>query len=129
MILLDTHVLLWLAHAPDKLSAKATETIQARGRQEGIAIAAISLWEIAWLATNGRLAIQTTVEAFVEKISSRVSVRSITPQIAALACQFPASFPADPADRLIAATALSEGASLITKDSAIRRYSAIRTIW
>jgi PIN domain nuclease of toxin-antitoxin system len=91
VILLDTHVLIWLAIEPSRLSRKAAETIPSAGRERGIAISAITRWELAWLATHGRLDITGTVEAFVDKITSRTAIQPITPQIAVLANQLPST--------------------------------------
>ena len=60
MILLDTHVLIWLAREPKKLSKKAADAISQSSREGGLGIAAITLWELAWLAAHGRLAISGT---------------------------------------------------------------------
>lgn len=129
MILLDTHVLIWLAGEPAKLSKKAAQAIRRASREGGIAISAITLWELAWLATHGRLDITGTVDAFVEKISSRTAIRPITVKVAVLANQLPANYSADPCDRLIGATALAEGVALVTKDANIRNCRQIKTIW
>ncbi len=129
MILLDTHVLIWLASDPAKLSKKASDAIRSAPREGGIAISAISLWELAWLATHGRLSFAGTVEAFVEKISSRTAIRPITAKIAGLANQFPATYSGDPCDRLIGATALAEGLPLVTKDRNIRSCKQLQSIW
>lgn len=129
MILLDTHVLIWLATEPNKLSKKAADAIRRASAEGGIAIAAITLWEMAWLATHGRLEIAGTVEAFVERISSRTAIRPITVRVAALANQLPSDYSGDPCDRLIGATALAEGMDLVTKDTKIRSCKQIRTIW
>jgi PIN domain nuclease of toxin-antitoxin system len=58
-----------------------------------------------------------------------VILRAITPSIAALAAHFGPDFPADPADRLIAATARAEGAALITRDARIRAGRVVETVW
>lgn len=129
MILLDTHVLIWLASEPAKLSKKAGDAIRRASQETGIAISAITLWELAWLATHDRLEITGTVEAFVEKISSRTAIRPITVQVAVLANQLPADYSGDFCDRLIGATALVEGMALITKDERIRARKQIKTIW
>lgn len=129
MILLDTHVLIWLVNEPEKLSAKAAEAIRASSRQGGLAIAAITLWELAWLATHGRIAVSGTADAFVEKISSRTAICPITTKIAVLANQLPSSYSKDPCDRLIGATALDKGIPLLTKDTQIRNSRLINCIW
>ncbi len=129
MILLDTHVLIWLANEPGALSKPAAAAIREASKTDGLAISAITLWELAWLATHGRLAITGTVEAFVRKISSRTSVRPITVEVAVLANQLPSGYPADPCDRLIGATALAEGYVLVTKDEKIRNCRCINTVW
>ena len=129
MILLDTHTLIWLSNDPRQLSANATEAIRKSEHEGGLGISAITLWELAWLASHGRLDVLGTVEAFVRKISSRTSIRPISVEVAVLASQFPDSYPGDPCDRLIGATALVEGVALVTKDRGIRSYKRIRTIW
>jgi PIN domain nuclease of toxin-antitoxin system len=56
-------------------------------------------------------------------------VKPVTLQIAVLATQFPESYPRDPADRLIGATARAEEIALVTRDERIRSSSLLRTIW
>jgi PIN domain nuclease of toxin-antitoxin system len=129
VILLDTHVLVWLTTEPARLSKQASSAIRRASRGGGIAISAISLWELAWLATHGRLQPTGTVEAYLDEISSRVAVRPITTKVAALANQFPADYSSDPCDRLIGATALAEGMVLVTKDGKIRDCKQLQTLW
>ena len=129
MILLDTHVLIWMASDPKRLSRKAREAIRDARQKTGVAIAAITLWELAWLAQNGRIQVVGSVESFVRETAARVIVQPITPEIAALAVQLPAGFPKDPADRLIAATAIVEGAPPVTADERMRQARVVQTIW
>lgn len=129
MILLDTHVLVWLASEPSNLSRKASDAIRRASQGTGIAISAITLWELAWLATHDRLEITGTVEAFVENITSRTAIRPVTVKIAVLANQLPRDYPGDPCDRLIGASALAEGIALVTKDARIRACKQVKTIW
>jgi PIN domain nuclease of toxin-antitoxin system len=129
VIFLDTHVLIWMASDPKRLSKKAREAIREAREKTGVAIAAITLWELAWLAENGRIQVTGSVESFVRETASRVMVEPITPEIAAFAVQLPSGFPKDPADRLIAATAMVEGAPLVTADERIRRTKVVQTIW
>jgi len=129
LILLDTHALAWLALDPGKLSKAASSAIRRANRAGGLAICAISLWELAWLITRGRVLVTGTLESFLEKVSSRVAIFPITTKAAVLANQFPSDYASDPCDRLIGATALAEGIPLITKDERIRDCKMLRTIW
>jgi PIN domain nuclease of toxin-antitoxin system len=129
MILLDTHTLIWLARDPSKLSKAAADALRTSVRSGGLAISAMTIWELAWLATHGRLNLKEPVDDFVEELTSRTAIRPITPRIAILANQLPATYPSDPCDRLIGATAMSEGIALITKNRTIWNCKQIKTIW
>lgn len=129
MILLDTHALIWLARDPSKLSPAATEAIRSSVQNGGLAISVMTIWELAWLATHSRLNLREPVDDFVKELTSRTAIRPITPRIAILANQLPASFPGDPCDRLIGGTALAEGITLVTRDRSIRNCKQIKTIW
>ena len=129
MILLDTHVLLWMASDPDRLSGKAREAIRDARQNTGVAVATITLWELAWLAQNGRIQILTSVESFVRETVARVILKHMSPEIAADAVRLPVAYPKDPADRLIGSTAIVEGMPLVTADQQIRRAKVVETIW
>lgn len=131
MILLDTHVLVWMVSSPSKLSRAATREIRKAQREGGCAIASISLWELALLFAKGRLRAPGTVEASIREIvdSAEVSVLEITSDIAGLAMAFPEPYPKDPGDRLIGATALARGITLITQDERILASPLVRSIW
>lgn len=129
MILLDTHVLIWANDDSKRLSRPATSAIRRARNDGGLAISAISLWEIATLFASGKIQGYGTVEASVRVLIEDVSVRPITPEIAALAAQFPDDYSRDPSDRIIGGTALSEGLTLVTRDEKIRRSPLLRTVW
>jgi PIN domain nuclease of toxin-antitoxin system len=131
LILLDTHALVWLAADPSRLSARARSAIRRARSSGGIAVASISLWEIAALLARGRLQAPGTIEAGVRLFIERTgaSVREISPEIASLATQFPEDYSKDPADRLIGATARAEGLPLVTRDESMRASPLIQTIW
>lgn len=129
MILLDTHVVIWLAFQPNKLSKRAKEVIRAARLQGGLAIAGITLLELAWIAENRRVETTLSVESFVRQCASKMTVLPITPEIAARAVSFPESYPKDPQDRLIGATALVEGIQLVSHDRLIKKSGIVPVIW
>lgn len=130
MILLDTHVVVWLAFEPGRLSKRARGTIDgARKNGEGLAICDISLLELAALANKGRILLHISLESFLQEVETRFVVMPISGRACARAFQLPAGYPKDPADRVIGATALVEGLALLTADREIRRSKAVQTIW
>jgi PIN domain nuclease of toxin-antitoxin system len=125
MILLDTHILIWLLIAPENLAPKAKKVILAARKSGPLALSAISLWEMAWLAQNKRIDVDVSVDSFVKKCASYVQVLPITPEIAVRSVQFPKSYPNNPQDRIIGATALVEGIRLLTHDKLIVKSGLI----
>ena len=129
MILLDTHALVWTVAEPSRLSRPALAAIRRARTEDGVAVAAITLLELALLIDRGRVQGSGTVEASVRLLIEGVTIKALTPQIAALATEFPDDYPRDPADRLIGATARAEGMALVTRDQKIRESSLLKTIW
>jgi PIN domain nuclease of toxin-antitoxin system len=129
VILLDTHVLVWMASEPKQLSRRARQVIREARQTTGVAVATITLWELALLAENGRIQISTSVESFVRETVARVILKPITPEIVALAVRLPAAFPKDPADRLITSTAMTDSMPLVTANARIRQSKLVQTIW
>jgi PIN domain nuclease of toxin-antitoxin system len=130
LILVDTHVVVWLAFDHAQISSKARTAIdEARDRGDGLAISDITLWEVGTLASKGRINLSISLESFLQEVEARFVVFPITSRACARALGFPATYPKDPADRIIGATALVEGLSLITADREIRRSKLVQTIW
>ena len=125
MILLDTPILIWLLIAPDSPSPKAKKAIRAARKSGLLALSAISLWEIAWLAENKRIEIDVSVDSFVKKCAAYVQVLPITQDIAIHSVKFPKSYPNDPQDRIIGATAMIENLRLLTHDKRIVRSGLV----
>ena len=130
MILVDTHVVVWLAMEPAKISKKARAAIaEARHGAEGIAISDMTLLEITMLESKGRIHLSASLETFLTEVEARFVVLPITGRVCVRALGLPAAYPNDPADRVIGATALVEGIPLVTADDEVQRSRVVRTIW
>ena len=130
MILVDTHIVVWLAFEQNRLSKKARAAIDdARTKEDGLAISDITLLELARLASKGRIRIDISLESFLEEVETRFAVLPISGRACTRAVGLPATFPKDPVDRIIVATALVEGLSLISADREIHRSKVVHTIW
>ncbi|CAK8711870.1 PIN domain nuclease, a component of toxin-antitoxin system (PIN domain) [Candidatus Electrothrix aarhusensis] len=131
MIVLDTHAWIWWISNPEKLGIAATSAIEQAMEENGIFLSSISTWEIALLVAKGRLTLSINVRDWVRKTESLPFIRfmPVDNTIALRSVDLPGAFHADPADRIIAATALSTGLPLVTKDEKIQACSFIQTIW
>jgi PIN domain nuclease of toxin-antitoxin system len=130
LILLDTHVVVWLVSEPDRLSKKAKAVIDdARQSGDGLAVSGITLVEITTLYGRRRILLAMSLESFLVELERRFVVLPINARVCARMLSLPAGYPKDPADRVIGATALVEGMSLVTADREIRRAKVVRTIW
>jgi PIN domain nuclease of toxin-antitoxin system len=128
LVVLDTHVLVQDVLAPRRLSARARGALE--GAAGPLAVSNISLWEIAMLIARGRIDPATDAAQFIDDIVEARALRvfSITPKIAVLA-QSEAFQHGDPADRLIAATAIAHGAQFVTADARLKRVPGLRVLW
>jgi PIN domain nuclease of toxin-antitoxin system len=127
-VLLDTHIVQWWSAEPDRLSRAATEALAGADQ---LAVSAISWFELAWLAAHERIIVTIPVRSWLEQLADGLQTLGVTPAIAATAVSLPSSFPGDPADRLVYATAVEHGCRLVTKDHRLRRHRHPRpvTVW
>lgn len=128
MVVIDTHVLVHDVLEPKRISARARRALE--GGAGELAASGISLWEIAMLIARGRIDPATDAVQFIDDILQARSIRvlPITAKIAVLA-QSEDFVHRDPADRLIAATAIAHGAQLVTADARLRKVKGLRVIW
>jgi PIN domain nuclease of toxin-antitoxin system len=123
--LLDTHVVHWWSAEPNRVSRAATAALS---EADELAVSAISWFELAWLARHERILVTIPIRSWLERLASQVRTVGITPAIADAAVSLPSSFPDDPADRLIYATAIEHGWRLVTKDTALRSHRHPRPV-
>lgn len=125
-LLLDTHVWLWLAAGADALPSTAREAIGVAASSGGLRVAAISLWEVAMLASRNRLSLGKPTTIWLEEALSApgLSLEPLSPLIATASCHLPGGFHSDPADHMIVATARVTSSTLMTRDRRILDYAA-----
>ncbi|HVD37916.1 MAG TPA: type II toxin-antitoxin system VapC family toxin [Solirubrobacterales bacterium] len=124
-VLLDTHVAHWWSAEPKRVSPPARGALETA---DELLIAAVSWYELAWLARHGRIALDIPIRSWLENLSAQVRTIGLSPAISETAIALPDSFPGDPADRQIYATAIERGAKLVTKDRAITEHDKPRSL-
>ncbi|MCZ6795847.1 MAG: type II toxin-antitoxin system VapC family toxin [Planctomycetota bacterium] len=131
MILLDTHVWIWWVADPERLSAPARAALDEAAARERLLVSSISVWETAMLVERGRLELRVDLTDWISRSEALPYLKfvPVDNRIALEAVQLPRYRGKDPADRLIVATALLVGASLVTKDRRMRAYRRVTTIW
>ena len=112
----------------ERISRTATKALS---EADELAVAAISWFELAWLAEHERIIVTIPIRTWLDQLSAQVRTIPLTPAIAATAVALPSAFPGDPADRLIYATAIEHGLRLVTKDRKLREHPHPRalTLW
>lgn len=126
LVLLDTHAWIWLINGDEQLeSSKALPFIEQAAQSSNVVVSAISLWEVSMLESKGRISFSIDCLDWIKRAldAPGISLVPLTPEIAVLSSRLPGEFHGDPADHIIIATALELGASLVTKDRKILRYS------
>lgn len=121
----DTHALIWAMEDDPLLSPKARAAARESNRH---AIAGISLWEVACLVHKGRIRLSLPIEDWMHAVCDRLPVLSLSGAIA-IRCYRLGEFHGDPADRIIVATALVHGLTLVTRDEAMTRHPGLVTLW
>jgi PIN domain nuclease of toxin-antitoxin system len=132
MILLDTHVLVWWVDGDiKKLSRKAREMLEQHGKRNELLLSSVSFFEVATLERRGRIRFNVSASEWLEHVRRlpEYVIEPITDDIAERAGQFGDGFPGDPADRIIAATALLRSVPLLTHDSKLEGTENLKAIW
>jgi PIN domain nuclease of toxin-antitoxin system len=128
VIVLDTATWIWRASDPERLTGKARRALE---EAERALVSAISVWEVAMLVARRRIQLDRSVEQWIDIALAlpKIQLAPLEPAIAVRSTKLPGGFHADPADRMIVATALESGASVVTPDERIRSYPHVQCIW
>ncbi|MEO1021325.1 MAG: type II toxin-antitoxin system VapC family toxin [Bacteroidota bacterium] len=118
MIVLDTHVWLWWLLGEGSLSDEERLMLNQHAERGEIAISMASVWEVESLTHAGKIDLQPDLTSWLKQATQPevCSVLPITQEIILKQQELPPSFPNDPADRLIVATALFHNSPIATKD-------------
>ena len=127
MIVLDTHIWVWWVHGDPTLSASTRALLDA-SEQTGLAVSAISCWEVAKLVERGRLILPCPVADWLPQALAYPGVQlvELSPRICVESTQLPGEFHRDPADQIIVATARVLDAPIVTVDDKILTYPHVR---
>lgn len=131
MLVLDTCAIIWDALDQKQLSEKALTAINLAEQKKSILISDISIWEIAMLASKGRISLKTSVSRFIDLYLKvrQIKVVKISPEIAEVSTSFGADINKDPADRIICALSLIHKAPLVTADNNLIQSQIVETLW
>lgn len=131
MILLDTHAWVWWASNPELLSQAARTAADEAARRHELFVSTISSWELALLVEKGRLALSLDVRDWIARCEALpfLTFVPLTNAVAVESVRLPGFPHADPADRIIVATAMSLGARLVSKDEKLLEYAPARGLW
>ena len=130
-LLLDTHCWLWAQLGLiEKLSRAALSAIRSAESTGRLRVSVISIWELGMLEKRRRVVLPRNIAPWVEEALAKpgISLAHFTPEIAIESVHLPGDLHADPADRIIVATARVLGATLVTKDRRLIEYSLLRHV-
>ena len=128
MLLIDTHVLVWLDEGNLRLGAEALRRIDRSHQSNTLAVSAITFWETAMLVQKGRLSIAPPLTLWRKELLINGLIEIPVTGDIALAAGTLENFHGDPADRIIAATALIHDATLLTADKKILAWSSVQAV-
>jgi len=120
-VLLDTHVFVWHMEGSKRIGRSAQAAVEEAANSDAALVSAITPWEIALLVSKGRLKLGVDVMDWLRNALANpgLHVAPLEPDIAVASTRLPFDMHADPADRILVATARHLGATFVTTDKAL----------
>ena len=131
IVVLDTHAWVWWISSPDQLSRKARAAIDLAIGNSSVYVSAISVWEISLLIQYNRMQLSMDVGDWVARCEALPFLNFVpVDNLIALKANKLVDYPyRDPADRMIIATSIVLGATVVTKDRKILNYPHSSSRW
>ncbi len=124
--LLDTHIWFWMVRGGEgRLAPRTAAKLERAALNAPLGVSVISLWEIALLASKGRIGLGMPVHDWIGAALKHpgFALMALEPEVAIESCALPGEFHADPADRFLVATARLKNATIVTRDERILKYA------
>lgn len=125
--LLDSCAAIWIGNGDPLQEPAATVLRDADGMESRLLVSPMTAWEVALLVAKGRLALSLTAEVWFDRLCNLpgVELSELPPAVLIGSCNLPGSPPADPVDRILAATARTFGYTLVTRDRELLDYGGL----
>ncbi len=124
-LLLDTHILLWLANGDERLSQSSIDTIEKAAQRRELRLSVITLWEIGFLIKKGRISLSSDIKTYWEQTLQRLFAQDLAINAGDIIQyhKLPENFHGDPGDRFLVSQAMTRGMRLMTADTKIITYA------
>ena len=125
-VLFDTCAVVWVANGEVLREPAASELPIALGHGGRLFVSPMTAWEVAMLVAKGKIALSISPSIWFERFCEQpgVVLAELPPSVLVAAASLPGAPPADPVDRILAATAREFGYLLVTRDKQLLEYGA-----
>jgi len=122
--LLDTCAVIWIANGDPLREPAASGLREAYADGGTLAVSPMTAWEVAMLTSKGKIALSLAPEVWFARFRALpgVTLAELPPEVLIASCALPGAPPADPVDRILAATARAFGHTLVTRDRHLLAY-------
>jgi PIN domain nuclease of toxin-antitoxin system len=125
-LLLDTHILLWLASGDEQLNQSSIDIIEKAAQRQELRLSVISLWEIGYLIKKGRINLSNDIKTYWQQTLKRLFAQDLAINADDIVQyhKLPENFHGDPGDRFLVSQAITRRMRLMTADTKIIPFAA-----